>query len=337
MKKQFYFLLIFICVNAFSQTKNDVLHVKNTNHNPEISCKQDEKVDAAIRKENKVESRSTFYFIDKKEIPAQLFKYDRNGNVTELVSFDKDGSVRSKVVKEYDSRDNLTIVKSFDKNNGLEESAETKYNEFGNEIERLEKDNAGRIVTKVESIYDGNNNLIEQNSIGSDGTLMFKNVFQYDGNDKLAEKYCTSLNKVISRSTYKYDSNGLMTEHQDDETGTNRTMKYKMKYDGSGNMLECTVYTIGEEFYRYDYTYDKNGNNTVTEYYSKGKLVSILYDTFDENHNKIEEVLKLAKGSVSSKTTYNYNRKNQLTETVYWDPEKDKPTGRSIDKFEYYK
>lgn len=328
--------MIFICVNAYSQSNKDLLHQKHLNHNPMVNCKTEENIDAYFMKECNVKSKSTFYMSNNREVPAQVFQYDKNGNEMAMLTYDEKGSLVSKVVKGYDNKGNQVSVKSY-QNDVIKETKSTTYNEFGNEIEMLETGNSDKSQTKIEFIYDGNNNLIEKNSIGSNGSLIMKNVFKYDNNDRLIEKYAQSSNKIVTMSTYKYDSKGLLIEQEDIDKEINHSMKYTLKYDNSGNLTENFVYSGGTEIYGFKYTYDKNGNNVESEYYSRGKLVSTLYETYDKNNNKIEEVLKLVDGSVYSKTTYTYNEKNLMTERIFWDPKTNKQTGKSIYKFEYYK
>lgn len=338
MKMQIYLLLIvFICVNAYSQTNKDVKTIKKDKHKCHFTCLHTEKIDADFRKENKISTTNFYYKAGDKEILNKSIKHDKNGNNIETLIYNESGAVISKIIKEFDSKGNETIRKSYN-DNKLESTTTCKYDEFGNLIEKIFIDNINNIQTKVESLYDGNNNLYVQNTFDNNLSLISTDLYKYDSNDNLIEKTTKSAKgKIYSKTTYLYDSRGNMIEENNNDMEINASSKYTFKYDESDNLIENKYIYSGVEQNFFKYKYDNNGNNIETNYYLRGELISILHTKFDAENNKIEEILNLKDGSLSSKTTYTFNNKNLLTGTVYWDVKSSLPSGNLISKYEFYK
>ena len=120
-------------------------------------------------------------------IDKLIYKYDSNGNMVELSSYDSDGSLMRKYISKYDSNGNNVELSSYDSDGSLFMKYISKYDSNGNKVEWLEYDLLGSLSGKSIYKYDSKNRIIE--SISYDLESKFgelqeiptkKTIYQYE-------------------------------------------------------------------------------------------------------------------------------------------------------------
>jgi RHS repeat-associated protein len=133
--------------------------------------------------------------------------------------------------------------------------------------------------------------------------------YSYDNADRLLNITHTDTTQSVTLAsyTYGYDKASQLTSYQD----ANSSLTYG--YDKTGQLLSASG-TLNGSNYSVSYTYDLNGNRTMTGYVT-GKGNELLSDgtynyTYDNNGNTLTQT-NISTGSV---TYYSWDYRNRLTE-----------------------
>lgn len=187
---------------------------------------------------------------EKKGRKTSFERFDRNGNRTEEIFYDKKGNPSYSCQYLYD--ENGKEIKRV--GGASEEVIYEKWNySVSEDGKKLEKKSEYKKLKDQKWVYtfDEHQNKIQEICFDMNGNISYKWDFLYDFNQFLAEKL-------------EYDPYG------------NVYQKWRYKYDEKGNNNELLYYVSGDQLYRtYGMRYDKKGN-------MKSKF------TFDKNENVLE-------------------------------------------------
>jgi hypothetical protein len=273
---------------------------------------QQSNLDPKLIRKNKVkEVTSTIHiykttlFPDMNEFKgkSQLERYDTNGNLIYLVTYDTNGKPRIKLWYQYDTYGNKTQEKGINHLTGIADSI--KY-VLTYKNDKLLKEESTDTLYRVEYSYNDKGQLIKESNHNRmmnppESPIMYSyddkgnmsDLFRLDGDFKIHEYF-------------KYDEQNRKTEHKQiyvdtqSDTSGRIFLWEKFHYDKNGNLLQ--VENIGDYggTPTSTYTYDNNGylatkQNFLTQY----EYIN------DKNGNRIKEVLK-SDGNIISETDYTY-------------------------------
>ncbi|UDQ98816.1 polymorphic toxin-type HINT domain-containing protein [Lentisphaerota bacterium WC36G] len=239
--------------------------------------------------------------------PFDTKKYDKNGNVTEVVN-----TRGVKTVNGYDILDRLISV-TIDPDDANFRTL-TEYDALDNVVKTTIKRGSADTEDLVSTnIYDNFNRVISVTDSGG-----FTENFTYD----LVGNKISSTNKRGKVTFYSYDkANRLITtmlpstfNYQDmyDVTGTTQRSTVTNEYDKLGNIVKVT---------------DAMGNNTYSIYDAANRKVEVRNDAGQKTNYEYDQTGNIVKQTVLNSTslgftgdqvtTYSYNKLNQrLTETL---------------------
>jgi len=321
MKNLIFYFLILLSTSLFAQNKVDHKHKINGGID---NCKDNQNEMFNKMSNSKISVQRTYLSnssSQNREVLLGETKFNSQGRPTEIKSFSVDGKVNSVRTKKYDTKGNLTELASLSADNKVSESMVKKYDEFGRVIESNDINSQGVRTGKTESRYDRDGKLEEVQGYSGDNVLVVDKTFSYDNSGNMLSKSSKNgTGKEINLETYKYNDHGIMIEDKITNFDTKTSYKYTWEYDNNGNVTEMKrFFGDNEVIEKYNYKYDVKGNVIETEFINKAGIHTILTDKYDNNDNKIEEILKLNDGSLSSKTTWVYDSTGNVTEEKQWD------------------
>lgn len=197
--------------------------------------------------------------------------YDARGNLSSIVSYRFDGSVKSRTVYSYDSNGKPTMRLLRDAKDNLTEKgvydydSEGRFSEFSlydtnksvkakvlfdpiRGMDKPEKETSfnpdGSVHSTSNSVYDSNNNLIERNYFAARGSLDHRIVYQYDtaGND-VEQLWFGSDGLLFRKFVRAFDDERRIirsTEHSI-ERGIEETYVFTYDVDSVGNWIRKTM------------------------------------------------------------------------------------------------
>jgi hypothetical protein len=185
-----------------------------------------------------------------------VFKYNANGNTTELASYSSDGKLKSTIKSSYDVNGNLVGEQTLMGDGTVDLTSTIKVDAKGNRVEQAD-------------VRPNSNNTL----------FNHKHFFKYDEKGQLGERTTLRGNgTVLFRYIFKYDENGNKTEWVQIAANGAVAGKVVYKYDDKNNMIEETLYGSNGEIkstFTYSYEYDKKGNWTRRNKMQDGKVVEI--------------------------------------------------------------
>jgi hypothetical protein len=336
-KSIFYFLIIF-SLNLTAQTTININHKSSGSpHGIDENTGFTEQIH-----KNNISAQKTIIsnaFSNDKDYVLSEVKYNHSGKPGEKIMYGNDGKILSRQVRIYDTKGNLTGINNFDKGNNFSGGIVKKYNENSQLIEDYETDKNGKKSGKNETDYDNNGRMNEIQGYSAENVLVIIKTFKYDISGNMISK--TSMDgsgKKLNVESYKYDNKGNKTEIEINNIDNKYKYKYKFNFDNENNLtLMQRIYGDTEIIETYTYKYDNNRNNIESEYISKGTVHTVLASKFDENNNKVEQILKLWDGSLSSKTTWEYNSTGVVTGEKQWNVQNGQVSQETKYFYEYFK
>jgi hypothetical protein len=185
-----------------------------------------------------------------------VFKYDANGNTTELANYSSDGKLKSTIKSSYDANGNLVGEQTLMGDGTVDLTSTIKVDAKGNRIEQADvRPNSNNPLFNLKHFftYDEKGQLRERSSFKGSGTLAFKYIFNYDDQGNKIEWIQIAPNGVVNgKVNYKYDDKNYMIE--------------ETVYGSKGELKSTFTYT---------YDYDKKGNWTRRTKMLDGKPVEI--------------------------------------------------------------
>ena len=257
-----------------------------------------------------------------KSYPVNRVDYVRKITTT----YNSDNDVTSTLQEEYE---NMRIVKSTKETNNDTEIYEYKYDENGSEIECKHTSNGSFYWYKTK--YNAVGDIIKRiyyDEYG-DETQTDEYLIKYNLNNLRKHTEIVSDGITIQNNDYTYDLKGRLIELDiyDGDDNLKQTSLYE--YDGRGNRTFYS-FSISDGYnYSVDNVYDKNDVLIESNNYSYGELQSTTY--YKDRLRERED--RYSSGSLTSYTTYEYDRKGNmiLTET-YRDNNLTELTKNSYDR-----
>jgi len=167
--------------------------------------------------------------------------------------------------------------------------------------------------------YEKNGNMKERIKYDKDGYMTSKIIYHYDSNGNMKEEISYNRDRSLrSKKVYKYNEKGEMIEeiHSDEESVY---VKFFLKYDDSGNLIELTAYSIDEPFgdlpnIREMSKYDRDGNRIELKAYNREEVSFRNTYNYDYKGNMIEFTQYEDDGYVNVKKKYNYDHNGNMIE-----------------------
>jgi len=221
--------------------------------------------------------------------------YDKDGNESEVIWYNSDGSVKSKKSRNYDIDNRKIYEISTDEFDNFRYSIEFKYDLQGNLIE----ENCSNTDTSIDDRtygYDINGNRTEINIFSFyDGDLRDNIENKYDNNNNLIESIVFRLGIFTSKTTFKYDQNNFEIEKKRMDNDGNLTEKSTHKYDDKGNVIELLIFKSGTTFdKKYMYYYDEKDNLVEGKRYNSEDIIESVTNyryCYDDKGNWVEKVV----------------------------------------------
>ena len=172
-----------------------------------------------------------------------VFKYDANGNMTELANYSSDGKLVSTIKTTYDASGNPISEETILGNGNVDLRSTIKADAKGNRIEQndVKADPTGTLFNfKQFYSYDEKGQLIERAVYRDNGAFFYKYGFAYDGSGNKTEwTRLTSNNAVLGKVVYKYnDKNNLIEQNEYEGASTLKSsFTFTYEYDKKGNWI----------------------------------------------------------------------------------------------------
>ena len=238
-----------------SPTTNEALSSTPTN----LSVAEQKRSDVAVQGlKGKVQIMSEAFLPgegSKKAVSKNVFKYDANGNMTELSNYKADGKLNSTIKSTYDANGILIKEETLLGDGTVDLVSSIKTDAKGNKIEQQDVRPKGELLFNYKYYYkyDEKGQQIERAAYRGNGSLLFKYSFKYDDNGNKTEWIQTGPdNNIVGKVIYKYDKKNKLAE----ETQLNQ----------SGNVKVA---------YTYSYDLDNKGNWIRQKKMQDGKVIEI--------------------------------------------------------------
>lgn len=167
--------------------------------------------------------------------------YERNSHGVFLSStkFGNDKLFKSKSQAKYDAQGNMIIVETYDLNNKLNSIQESEYDKNGNELSLSRTDKVRDKVWLTKKIYDNQNQMIEKIEYSPDGSLRDKRTFVYDEKGNEIESILTRPNGDYTKFISEYDEfNNMIVQYWYKEDGTQKhKTSFEYIYDENNNWI----------------------------------------------------------------------------------------------------
>lgn len=276
---------------------------------------------------SKTQTRYAYKFgkIEPKGITESITRYNNSGYIIEESNFNNiDGSLQTRKAYRYDNRGNI-IEETVTTNENITKTV-NRYNTLNKLSESILYKNDGSIDKKITYLYDNNGLLLETIGYLQDGRLFLRESFLYDHTGNVAERK-NSQNKFV----YGYSNSGNIRTllkytrvfHLSDSTSYQLTDRYEFTFDKKDNLVSMSNFRPDSTVKaRYEYTVDPNGLLTSEKEFSgDNALVYQRRIIYDAANNVTEE--SGFDHSYYFKTTYKYDSRGNLIETVEYDQIKE--------------
>jgi hypothetical protein len=238
-----------------SPTTNESVSSAPTN----LSVAEQKKPDMAVQGlKGKVEVMSESLLSgegSKKTVTKNVFKYNANGNMTELSNYKADGKVNSTIRYTYDASGKLIKEETLLGNGTVDLVSAIKTDAKGNKIEQEDVRPMGNIMFNYKYYYryDEKGQQTERIAYRGNGTFLFKYIFKYDDNGNKTEWIQQGPDSsVVGKVIYKYNEKNNLAE--------------QTEYKGDGSV---------KAIYTFSYDFDKKNNWIRQKKMQDGKVVDI--------------------------------------------------------------
>jgi len=141
-----------------------------------------------------------------------LYIYITKDNITEITSYNADGTFNYKSQYTYDENDNLIEESTYLTEETLFSKSIYVYDEMGNRTENNYYSGDGSIASKYFYFYDNKGNKVEELIYHSEGILKYRMLYTYDDEGNLTETVTYNGKLPDSKAVYFYDDKGNLTE-----------------------------------------------------------------------------------------------------------------------------
>lgn len=222
--------------------------------------------------------------IASKGLKASVYKYNKQGLVLEITSYNADGDVSRLEKFGYDNYGNRTMYER----KGM------------------------RGDYKKDTEYEGDR--IVQES-GNDGSSAFKTVYKYNSNNRVEEieYYTDNLFEVEEKRVYTY--NGSKATVKVLHKGTTLKSTVKLVYNAQNQIVEETVLSLeGVELEKRLIKYNTNGSLMQEEKYRGGKKAYTYYYVYNANGELTKLVEHVPSKEKFDKKLYSYDSEGRIIE-----------------------
>ena len=265
-------------------------------------------------------------------ISKEISKYNDKGNVTEIASYDSDGSIKQKQTKKYNDKENVIEHVRYKSGGALDCKETYRYNKKGILIEYVRYKSDGALDCKETYRYNKKGSLIEHVRYKSGGELDCKETYSHNKKENKKEKkhirYASDGSLYVKYSEiYKYDKKANLIELIRYKSGGALYWKETYRYNKKGSLIEQARYDSNgsiqqKQTKKYD---DKENLISKTDYsrirYSKIKKQKTIYK-YDGKGNKLERVFYMSDKPLRREYNKNFDDKGNLTEKdnfdIYW-------------------
>ena len=227
------------------------------------------------------------------------YEYDANGNQTEEVSYDADGSIHCRY--------------------------EYNYDEKGNQIHKVVYNADGSVFGRYEYGYDEAGNKTRQVVYGLDGSAYLWYEWEYDEEGNQTREATYGPDGSVNRwREYEYDERGNETKKVGN-TWDGSFYWYEYEYDERDNQIKMVNYDVDGSIHEwYEYEYDVRGNQTKkVRYHGDGSIYEWYEYEYDERGSRTKETSYNGDGSIRDGYEYEYeydgrgSRKKEVCYTRY--------------------
>ena len=161
------------------------------------------------------------------------------GEFLSNTKFRKDNSIKSKSQAKYDAQGNMIIVETYDLNNQLISIHQSEYDKNGNELILTRTDKVRDKVWLTKKTYDNHNQMIEKIEYSPDGSIRDKRTFVFDEKGNEIELILTRPNGDYTKFISKYDKfNNMTVQYWYEEDGTQKhKTSFEYMYDENNNWI----------------------------------------------------------------------------------------------------
>lgn len=117
-----------------------------------------------------------------------LSHYDKKGNITEFISFDKDSIPEKWEQYTYNNSGDVLEEKKLDEKGKVKKVTTYSYNHLGKKTEEKQKDAEGKLIYTITYEYNGFDQKVAEIKTDAEGNLKEKNVYEYDNKGMLTSK-----------------------------------------------------------------------------------------------------------------------------------------------------
>ncbi len=286
---------------------------------PLILCAQShfEKFSKDLNRQNKIKSITEWSHPYQGNSPVvkgtrnAVARYDRNGNLTEEISYNARGEETRKLSYRYDTKGNRTEYSVFEaKFNRITYSQFANYDNAGNRLAEWGFDGLGNYRNTYSLDKDGK---ILEISFTTQNRLSEKRIFKHAAQ----ETEITILNQGTIPSgkiLLKYDRNNRLTEESETDTQGNILRKVTYTYNPVGQMIQETRFRGSNFAYSNNHRYNSRGqiSEIEKEESSTGPVVIHKY-SYDSSGRLAEEQWYSENAKDYSSRKYQYDNKNNIT------------------------
>lgn len=247
---------------------------KNGNAVEVINYKSDGKVSS--RHEYKYDQQNRKIEYNQYQVPMngselklsfkQTFTYDSNGNKKSELGFD--GKMPYKITYSYSDDGKQSEILKYNSANSVEEK--WTFEHKGNVTTVFVYKPIGKLEKKIVRKYDSNSNLVYEATINSANKELGRTTFEYDSKGVLKSKSEYYSGNLSATYVYEYDNAGQLIAVYQTATAGEKMLYSAYKYDGKGNMLEEKWFDGRPgDYSKRNFKLDNRGNvNEVEVYYS---------------------------------------------------------------------
>jgi hypothetical protein len=272
--------LSFLSSCSSIDSKNNSLDEYGLNGNVKSTIEQSYKANEKFGKVVKGEKKLEFSWRQN-----QYNIYDDYGYLIERNNIDDVGELVTKSIFNYNKNFELLEINHYNSNGTLSDKSNWKYDNKGNNIENINYNSSGIYLNKMKRNFNDNNLVVE-------------------------EMFIDSLNNIISKSIYEYDSK-------------NNRVKEIYYYNGKFNNKNLSKYN------------DKNQEISFTILDSANNIIEKRTQKYNDNSLLIETKKININGEIIREEKLKYDEQNNWIEKIIYDGQK--PTFLIFRKIEYFK
>lgn len=278
--------------------------------------------------------------VEGRRIVSQKTTYNKEGNKTEQLTFDLDGSVSDKTLCDYapsgmnitceeyspiadknlatprrhvytlDNRGNVVEYTGYESNGTLGDKFGYKYDVKGNKTEEVFYSWNGSRMGKLVYSYDDNGNRLTETSYDADDSVSWGNVNSYDATGHRSARLQYQRDLLKYKMVYKKDSNGRITEEE------------TFEFNKPPNTWTSHAPFPGKVTHTYD---DAKRTRETISYNEDGSFKEGTIHQLDEKGNEVGWSMFNADGSFRNHEIHWYD-KNVKVRTL---------SGKALVKFDY--